>query len=231
MHTSGYTSGALSAQTAGDRADVFWRGMVCYPWNLCHKVAPVVLEHSCMCLWASGGNTRRYLWNTLAGRSFICSIFEHRWSDWPLTYYNCFFASDDLYGGRGEYVCVLSIWGIWCGFYVTHANLLTIVFLPPIKQRHLTSYPYRCTLADFQIEKKIGRGQFSEVYKATCLLDRKPVALKKVQVSILMTKRPFEQLIVFHLWMLKIGSCSSFLRTFLFVEFAMHLIFLVCSIM
>ncbi|KAK9392496.1 serine/threonine-protein kinase Nek6 [Crotalus adamanteus] len=45
-------------------------------------------------------------------------------------------------------------------------------------QRHL----YRCTLADFQIEKKIGRGQFSEVYRATCLLDRKPVALKKVQI-------------------------------------------------
>uniref|UniRef100_A0A6I8MZT6 NEK6-subfamily protein kinase n=1 Tax=Ornithorhynchus anatinus TaxID=9258 RepID=A0A6I8MZT6_ORNAN len=48
-------------------------------------------------------------------------------------------------------------------------------------QRHLTAYPYRCALADFQIEKKIGRGQFSEVYKATCLLDRKTVALKKVQ--------------------------------------------------
>lgn len=42
---------------------------------------------------------------------------------------------------------------------------------------------FRCSLADFQIEKKIGRGQFSEVYKATCLLDRKTVALKKVQVS------------------------------------------------
>ncbi|XP_053138128.1 serine/threonine-protein kinase Nek6 isoform X2 [Hemicordylus capensis] len=50
------------------------------------------------------------------------------------------------------------------------------------QQRHLASYPYRCTLADFQIEKKIGRGQFSEVYKATCLLDRKLVALKKVQI-------------------------------------------------
>ncbi|XP_073427842.1 serine/threonine-protein kinase Nek7 isoform X2 [Dendrobates tinctorius] len=37
------------------------------------------------------------------------------------------------------------------------------------------------TLANFQIEKKIGRGQFSEVYRATCLLDRVPVALKKVQ--------------------------------------------------
>lgn len=55
---------------------------------------------------------------------------------------------------------------------------------PLLWQRHFTAYPYRCTLADFQIEKKIGRGQFSEVYRATCLLDRKPVALKKVQVSI-----------------------------------------------
>lgn len=38
------------------------------------------------------------------------------------------------------------------------------------------------TLANFRIEKKIGRGQFSEVYRATCLLDGVPVALKKVQV-------------------------------------------------
>ncbi|XP_007885515.1 serine/threonine-protein kinase Nek7 isoform X2 [Callorhinchus milii] len=38
------------------------------------------------------------------------------------------------------------------------------------------------TLGNFQIEKKIGRGQFSEVYRATCLLDAMPVALKKVQI-------------------------------------------------
>lgn len=50
-------------------------------------------------------------------------------------------------------------------------------------QRHPNALSFRCSLADFQIEKKIGRGQFSEVYKATCLLDRKTVALKKVQVS------------------------------------------------
>lgn len=50
-------------------------------------------------------------------------------------------------------------------------------------QRYLNTLSFRCSLADFQIEKKIGRGQFSEVYKATCLLDRKTVALKKVQVS------------------------------------------------
>lgn len=55
-------------------------------------------------------------------------------------------------------------------------------------QRYLNALSFRCSLADFQIEKKIGRGQFSEVYKATCLLDRKTVALKKVQVS----QRPHE---------------------------------------
>ncbi|EHB05029.1 Serine/threonine-protein kinase Nek6 [Heterocephalus glaber] len=53
---------------------------------------------------------------------------------------------------------------------------------PPDSQRHLNTLTFRCSLADFQIEKKIGRGQFSEVYKATCLLDGKTVALKKVQI-------------------------------------------------
>ncbi|KAG2461839.1 NEK7 kinase, partial [Polypterus senegalus] len=42
------------------------------------------------------------------------------------------------------------------------------------------------SLANFQIEKKIGRGQFSEVYRAKCLLDGVPVALKKVQIFDLM---------------------------------------------
>lgn len=37
-------------------------------------------------------------------------------------------------------------------------------------------------MANFRIGKKIGRGQFSEVYKATYLLDGQLVALKKVQV-------------------------------------------------
>ncbi len=43
-------------------------------------------------------------------------------------------------------------------------------------------------MSNFLIEKKIGRGQFSEVYKATCLLDNQQVALKKVQVGSLYTK-------------------------------------------
>ncbi|KAI4877100.1 hypothetical protein NFI96_026453 [Prochilodus magdalenae] len=42
------------------------------------------------------------------------------------------------------------------------------------------------TLSNFHIEKKIGRGQFSEVYRATYLLDNTPVALKKVQIFDLM---------------------------------------------
>uniref|UniRef100_A0AAQ4RWK9 NEK6-subfamily protein kinase n=1 Tax=Gasterosteus aculeatus aculeatus TaxID=481459 RepID=A0AAQ4RWK9_GASAC len=41
---------------------------------------------------------------------------------------------------------------------------------------------YFCTLGNFRIEKKIGRGQFSEVYKATYLLEGELVALKKVQI-------------------------------------------------
>lgn len=39
-----------------------------------------------------------------------------------------------------------------------------------------------CALANFTIEKKIGRGQFSVVYKAVCNVDNRKVALKKVQV-------------------------------------------------
>uniref|UniRef100_A0A3B1K425 NEK6-subfamily protein kinase n=1 Tax=Astyanax mexicanus TaxID=7994 RepID=A0A3B1K425_ASTMX len=37
-------------------------------------------------------------------------------------------------------------------------------------------------LSNFRIEKKIGRGQFSEVYRATYLLENQQVALKKVQI-------------------------------------------------
>ncbi|XP_048022259.1 serine/threonine-protein kinase Nek6 [Megalobrama amblycephala] len=43
-------------------------------------------------------------------------------------------------------------------------------------------YEYYSDLSNFLIEKKIGRGQFSEVYRATCLLNNRQVALKKVQI-------------------------------------------------
>lgn len=38
------------------------------------------------------------------------------------------------------------------------------------------------TLKSFEIEKKIGKGQFSEVYKARCVVDNSIIALKKVQI-------------------------------------------------
>ena len=38
-------------------------------------------------------------------------------------------------------------------------------------------------LKNFEIEKLIGKGQFSEVYRARCLINNSIVALKKVQVG------------------------------------------------
>ncbi|CAG5867087.1 unnamed protein product [Menidia menidia] len=49
-------------------------------------------------------------------------------------------------------------------------------------QENAPSCKYCCTMANLRIEKKIGQGQFSEVYKATYLLEGKLVALKKVQM-------------------------------------------------
>ena len=40
-----------------------------------------------------------------------------------------------------------------------------------------------CQLKNYEIEKKIGRGQFSVVYRARYKLNNQVVALKKVQVS------------------------------------------------
>ena len=37
-------------------------------------------------------------------------------------------------------------------------------------------------LSHFEIDKKIGKGQFSEVFRAKCKVDNSIVALKKVQV-------------------------------------------------
>jgi len=37
-------------------------------------------------------------------------------------------------------------------------------------------------LGNFQIQKRIGRGQFSVVFKAICTVDGRSVALKKVQI-------------------------------------------------
>ena len=42
--------------------------------------------------------------------------------------------------------------------------------------------PFMGTLANFTVDKKIGKGQFSEVFRAVCKVDGRIVALKKVQV-------------------------------------------------
>jgi len=39
-----------------------------------------------------------------------------------------------------------------------------------------------CRVSNFEIEKKIGRGQFSTVFRARCRTNGTVVALKKVQV-------------------------------------------------
>ena len=56
--------------------------------------------------------------------------------------------------------------------------------------------PY-CRLSNFEIIKRIGKGQFSVVYKAVCKLNNQPVALKKVQVLTCPLNFPLEHLSVF----------------------------------
>jgi NIMA (never in mitosis gene a)-related kinase len=54
--------------------------------------------------------------------------------------------------------------------------MLPPVGLPPMSEKLF------CRLANFDIEKKIGRGQFSTVYRARCQCNGTIVALKKVQI-------------------------------------------------
>jgi len=53
--------------------------------------------------------------------------------------------------------------------------------MPPVGMP-LPSEQQFCRLANFEIEKKIGRGQFSTVFRARCRTNGTIVALKKVQV-------------------------------------------------
>lgn len=56
--------------------------------------------------------------------------------------------------------------------------------LPPMGLPPASERPYS-QLANFEIEKKIGRGQFSTVFRARCRKNGTTVALKKVQVGII----------------------------------------------
>uniref|UniRef100_A0A915EIQ0 NEK6-subfamily protein kinase n=1 Tax=Ditylenchus dipsaci TaxID=166011 RepID=A0A915EIQ0_9BILA len=47
-------------------------------------------------------------------------------------------------------------------------------------------------LENFELDKKIGKGQFSEVYRANCALTGEVVALKKIQLSVMKDKKARE---------------------------------------
>ena len=64
---------------------------------------------------------------------------------------------------------------------------------PPAQMTHQEN-PY-CHLVNFEIEKKIGRGQFSVVYRARCKQNALVVALKKVQV-----RRRKQKFLIFELF-------------------------------
>eukprot|EP00730_Choanoeca_flexa_P017625 TRINITY_DN8510_c0_g1_i2.p1 TRINITY_DN8510_c0_g1~~TRINITY_DN8510_c0_g1_i2.p1 ORF type:complete len:291 (+),score=71.42 TRINITY_DN8510_c0_g1_i2:127-999(+) len=48
---------------------------------------------------------------------------------------------------------------------------------------------YYSDLGSYEVEKKIGRGQFSVVYRARCTVDNRLVALKKVQIFDMMDQK------------------------------------------
>lgn len=66
---------------------------------------------------------------------------------------------------------------------VPHAtDLFARPMAPPARANAIPPDAIYCRLENFDIEKKVGRGQFSVVYKARCKLNGQSVALKKVQV-------------------------------------------------
>ena len=68
------------------------------------------------------------------------------------------------------------------GELAQHTDGDTYPMMPPAGEP-LPSEQQFCQLANFEIEKKIGRGQFSTVYRARCRSNGTIVALKKVQVG------------------------------------------------
>jgi hypothetical protein len=68
-------------------------------------------------------------------------------------------------------------------------NLLQNIFLRDLVNMEMAAEgdgglpEYYSDLANYEIERKIGRGQFSVVFRARCMVDGRVVALKKVQVG------------------------------------------------
>ena len=80
------------------------------------------------------------------------------------------------------------------GWFIVHSTLKTldtelgfqfvqILFLLSTAMTANQTYDFSSvTLADFEIGERIGKGQFSVVYRARCKLNNQLVALKKVQI-------------------------------------------------
>ena len=54
----------------------------------------------------------------------------------------------------------------------------------PMSRQHIYG-----DLANFETEKQIGQGQFSQVFKARCIIDNRVVALKKMKIYELMDQK------------------------------------------
>ncbi len=54
----------------------------------------------------------------------------------------------------------------------------------PMSRQHIYG-----NLANFETEKQIGQGQFSQVFKARCIIDNRVVALKKMKIYELMDQK------------------------------------------
>ena len=52
----------------------------------------------------------------------------------------------------------------------------------------LISTNYYNSIQYFEIEKQIGKGQFSEVFRAKCIADNRTFALKRIRVRVLFRK-------------------------------------------
>ena len=53
-----------------------------------------------------------------------------------------------------------------------------------INSTHFNNSQFYGSIQNFHIEKQIGKGQFSEVFRAKCIMDNRIVALKKIKVKL-----------------------------------------------
>jgi serine/threonine protein kinase len=57
-----------------------------------------------------------------------------------------------------------------------------------LKSTSITNNSCYGFIENFEIEKQIGKGQFSEVFRAKCMIDNRTVALKRIKVNLIQTE-------------------------------------------